>query len=499
MKDKKNAGVSLSCKTSYYGRLRLLLFMLTAVLVLCACRKDEKLPDNVLVDMQTSATSTPTPTPSPSPTPTPIIDMPKDRYDASKTPRSASDETEPEIRSFSDEVLTLNPFYAERASAKIRDLTQALLFKTDDEQNILAGIDQPTVAYECAVMDKDSDSSITSLFGITDKDVINNYKVFRVVLKKGITFADGSPVTAKDVLFSLETLTNSDYNGPFNLYDQDIYGLKSFREQIPMDRYRIAKAALEAGINPDGSINSSPDATTRELEDFWSYFDEAGISFAQDIIDYVNEHYGQNAYVQPFLSNSLTYAKVAADENLKVAYAFAIWGYLKSYDNSTGIMTDVIGNTYDLNNTSLTAAELFNAIFEYYGYDLDDQTGINYECPYGDKPFEKYVEEAYFKASGAVDQIAGVTSGVYKYPDGAERECVYFLVGNEQPLEDINFFVSPQSVYSGHERENILTGAGEYELESVDEAAGIVHLIANDSYMLGSPVKKHIDFVINNQ
>ncbi|MCR5684641.1 MAG: hypothetical protein K6G81_04360 [Lachnospiraceae bacterium] len=478
-----------------FYRLGLSVLLIAAALSVCACKKDTELTDNVLVNITNEATATPSP--SPSPTPTPVIDMPKERFDALQTKRSEEDETVPEIKNFSDEVLVLNPFYAERESALIRDMTQTALFAVDDEGNPKAGVDLPSIAYEYSFPDEYSgkEDASAALFGLTDTGIRDNYRVLRVVLKQGISFADSSPVTADDVIYSLETLSSAEYNGPFNLYDQGIYGIKSYHEQIPVDCYRIAKAALEAGINPDGSINASAEATTAELKAFWSYFDEAGVVFAQDIIDYVNEHYGQNAYVQPFLSNSLTYAKVAADESLKVAYAFAIWGYMKDYDNETRIMTDVIGNKYDLNKNGLTAKELFNVIFEYYGYDLDNQTGINYECPYGDKPFEKYVEEAYFNSSAAVDHIPGIKKDVYKYPDGAVRECVYILIGNEQPLQDINFFVVPKKVYEGHERENILIGAGQYQLESVDESAGIVHLVANDHYMLGSPVKKYIDFV----
>ena len=469
---------------------------LAAALLLCmccavttGCKKDEELPDNVLVKVTEPAT--PTPTPTPTPVPTPIIDRPDGRYDASAQPRSEEDETPEEI-GFDDEVMILNPFYADTELAKsIVAKTQVPLIYVDEQGKAQAGVEYPCAAYEYEFIDD------SSMFGQAGSLAGDDYRVLRVVLKEGINFCNGDQVTIDDVVYSAYVLANKNYDGPIEFKNTDIYGLSDYNTQISTERKEKAAKIKLYGINKDGTYPTVDGIQRSEQKEFWNCWNEAGEIFASDIIEFVNEKYGENAYVQAFLSNSLTWSKVAADESLKTAYAFAIWGYMKSFNARTMIMTDTFDNTYNLNETPLTNKELFDVIFKYYQYDLDDKTGINYECPIPGKHFEDYVEEVYLAKSPAVEVISGITTGAYRYPDYAMRGCVYFLVGKEVKPEDLNFYVVPRNVYLGQERINDLKGAGEYYLESISEEENTITLAANDDYMLGSPKKKYIKYVWN--
>lgn len=452
------------------------------VFALLGCNKEPEPDPDVLVKVTDPAT--PTSSPTPSPTPTPIIDVPKDRQDASS--RSPEDE-EPLRIPFTDEILVLNPFYADSDLAReIVDRTQARLFDVDENGEAQAGVDHPCVAYEYGFIDD------RSMFGDTADEAGDDYRVLRVVIKEGITFCDDNPVTASDVVYSAHVLGNKNYDGPETFYENDIYGLAGYRTQISEERRRQAQLIKAAGINEDGSYPDLPEVGLAEQKAFWDLWNEAGVAFANDIVDYVNDHYAQNAYVQAFLANSLTYAKVQTDESLRVAFAFAMWGYMKDFNAKTLVMTDTFDNVYNLDETPLTAEDLYNVIFRYYGYNLDDKTGVNYECPVAGKHFEDYIEEIYLTKGSRIDVISGIATGAYRYPDGSMRGCVYFLVGKDVKVADINLYVVPKHIYLGKEKLNDLKGAGEYSLEGFSEEDNTITLIANDSYMLGSPAPKYI-------
>ena len=465
------------------------LLLIMCCIAVSGCKKDEKLPDNVLVKITEPVS--PTPTPTPLPTPTPIIDRPEIRYDASVQPRKEDDEKPEEIR-FDDEVMILNPFYADTELAKsIVARTQAPLFSIDPQGKACAGVEYPCVAYEYEFIDD------RSMFGQAGREAGDDYRVLRVVLKEGIDFCTGDQVTIDDVVYSAYVLSDRNYDGPVEFRNNDIYGLEDYYTQISSERREKAAKIKLYGINKDGTYPNVDGISRSDQKEFWGCWNEAGERFATDIIKFVNDKYGENAYVQAFLSNSLTWSKVAADESLKTAYAFAIWGYMKSFNARTMIMTDTFDNTYNLNETSLTNKDLFNVIFKYYQYDLDDKTGINYECPVPGKHFEDYVEEIYLDKSPMVEYISGISTGAYRYPDFAMRGCVYFLVGKDVTPETLNFYVVPRNVYLGNERINDLKGAGEYYLDNISEEENTITLVANDNYMLGSPKKKYIKYIWN--
>ena len=468
---------------------------LLCIFIFTGCSGNKKPDGDVMV--QITEPAQPTSTPTPTPLPTPIIDRPQGRYDASVEARSAEDEQPVEI-GFDDEVMVLNPFYADSDLAdEIVAKTQAPLFYIDEKGQAQAGIEYPCVAYEYQFIDDDS------FFGNTAKAAKESgkkYKVLRVVLKEGINFSDGQPVTIDDVVYSAYVLGNHNYDGPQKYYENDIFGMNDYHTQVTAERIKKAETIKKAGINKDGTYPEIDGILLSEQKEFWGCWEEAGELFAKEIVNYVGEHYGSNAYVQAFLSNSLTWSRVSADESLKIAYAFAMWGYMKTYNSRTGIMTDTNGDTYDLNTTPLTYKDLYDVIFKYYQYDLDDKTGINYERPVqgnDEKRFEDYVEEVYLTKGQPVEVISGITTGAYRYDDMAMRGCVYFLIGEDVAPADINLYVVPKHIYLGRERVNELIGAGEYSLESVSESDNVITLVANDDYMLGSPKKKYIKYIWN--
>ena len=59
----------------------------------------------------------------------------------------------------------------------------------------------------------------------------NNETVYTFVLKNGIKYSDGHPLTMEDVLFNLYVYLDPVYTGSATIYSTDIKGLAAYRSQ----------------------------------------------------------------------------------------------------------------------------------------------------------------------------------------------------------------------------------------------------------------------------
>lgn len=104
----------------------------------------------------------------------------------------SSQEYNPEERPFSMSISTpdgvFNPFFSTSAyDSQIAGMTQIGMLSTDYLGNIVCGENEPTVVKE---YDIDSKSQ-------------PGYTNYSFLIKNGIKFSDGHPLTIKDVLFNL--------------------------------------------------------------------------------------------------------------------------------------------------------------------------------------------------------------------------------------------------------------------------------------------------------
>jgi len=198
-------------------KLLALLLCMTMILSLAACGK-KKDPEDT--------TSTVAPTDTAGGEKSEVKpDVPEGRRDAS-TPRSAANENNP----FVIAELTLDgkfsPFFGtSNPDRTVYSKTQATLITNNELAEPVAGIDQPTIAWDFEMTTSDDQSKST-------------YKFW---LKNGITFSDGHVVNADDVLFSLYTLLDPKYDGSSTLYSMNIEGLKAYQTQIADESSADAK------------------------------------------------------------------------------------------------------------------------------------------------------------------------------------------------------------------------------------------------------------------
>ena len=112
-----------------------------------------------------------------------------------------------------------NPFYATSGTdMDVVGLTQIGMLSTDDDGNPQAGDDLPTVV-------KDFSYVINDLGGD------NKETVYTFVIKNGLKFSDGEPLTINDVFFNLYEYLDIAYTGSSTMYSIKIKGLSNYRTQ----------------------------------------------------------------------------------------------------------------------------------------------------------------------------------------------------------------------------------------------------------------------------
>ncbi len=112
-----------------------------------------------------------------------------------------------------------NPFFSTTsADASVVSLTQMgmLTYGYENEEVVVAYGDKE------AVVVKDY---------IEQRDPVNDTTTYTFVLKNGIKFSDGHPLTMEDVLFNLYVYLDPVYTGSSTMYSTDIVGLQDYRTQ----------------------------------------------------------------------------------------------------------------------------------------------------------------------------------------------------------------------------------------------------------------------------
>ena len=427
-----------------------------------------------------------------------VGDYPDNRYDATATPRTGANATNPLVISTSTLDGKFSPFFATSAyDTAIEGYTQLGLLYLDKMGAVQAGKEFPSLAYSYN----------------QEVSADNSTSTYTIVLKNGILFSDGQPVTMKDVLFNIYVLCDPLYDGSSTFYTLKVQGLNEYRLQTSAETLGVADAIIAAGIATaeDGTMvmNPAEGATAEQQAAFWAYLDQAGEIFAQEIVDYVMNNYGSDEYVQENFDAALTFEQVKADPTLTTAYGMAMWGFGASADGAT--FTDALGNVYTYGTDEMTAATYWANIIGSYGYDLSD-AGINYEKA-GDNNIEDYVRNLYIANEGGIEggvaSISGITTGKTTGDDGVERDYLQIVCNGVDPtaIFKMGIEVAPCHYYTEgftgevnefgvalnnadfiqvlKDKNDAPMGAGPYKFDEYKD--NVVYYTANDSYLMGSP------------
>ncbi|MDR3319315.1 MAG: ABC transporter substrate-binding protein [Clostridiales bacterium] len=187
------------------------------------------------------------------------------------------DPVRPDVFVIATDVLDglFNPFFSTNANdVTIGGMTQLSLLSSDKDGNLSYGDEEACIVKDFSQSVTDNRTAQEKLDAAKDnfKPAADYYEryytTYDFILKNGINFSDGSPLTIKDVLFNYYVYLDPSYTGSTTLYSVNIKGLKAYRSQ-----------KLEEG----------------EQDGFDTYFDQKVDTRIKGILSYVRNEYISDA------------------------------------------------------------------------------------------------------------------------------------------------------------------------------------------------------------
>ena len=423
-------------------------------------------------------------------------------------PTASTTET-PLVVAYSPFSAKFSPFYADTAyDQDVVSMTQIGLMTTDRMGGVIFNaIDGETVPYNGTdyLYKGTADLSV-------NYDEASDTTIYTAKLRAGMKFSDGVEVTADDVIFTYYTYLDPAYVGSTSLSSYDIVGLQNYRTQTSDEVYakyaEMAKKIFAAG---DKGYVANDDYSEELYNAYWGLVKDNWTAVCQGIVDYVNSKYGVDDYVNRV--GKTTYAEVAENEGLKMAYGMAMWGFGKLTED--GFKT-AAGDVYDLVETFPTIEDYYKSTYAAYEGDCEaffdtEKTGneagsvheladANFIGTYGPK------DEG--MGGQGVPNIAGIKK-LDKYTvevtvKGFSAPAIYSILGvNITPLH----YYGDESKYDydnnkfGFDFGDLSTqkakltnpmGAGPYKFVKYENK--VVFFEANENYFRGCPKIKYVQF-----
>ncbi len=257
--------------------------------------------------------------------------------------------------------LKFSPFFAETAyDMDIVGMTQLSLLTTDRVGGIIYNsIRGETVSYNGTPYKYTGISDIK----VNQEDDKTTYKI---TLKKGVKFSDGTEMTADDIIFNYYVYLDPSYVGATTLSSYKIIGLKNYLTQTSDEVYKkyeqYTTDIFKAGADHKWSANDS--WTEAVQTSYWNTLKEVWMEDIQAIIDHCLENYLED--YAALLDK--TPDEIKDNEGLRVAFGMLTWGY-GDLDESGNFVTAVNGKSYDLKSSYPTLEDYYNECYTSYGGD----------------------------------------------------------------------------------------------------------------------------------
>ena len=134
-----------------------------------------------------------------------------------------------------------NPFYATAgADMDVVGLTQISMLSTDNQGYPVAGEDYATVALDFEEQTRTSGNT--------------TYTDYYFVIKNGLKFSDGVPLTMNDVMFNIYEYLDPVYTGSSTMYSTDILGLTAYRTQTNYSDNSQAESQITNEANASAQL-----------------------------------------------------------------------------------------------------------------------------------------------------------------------------------------------------------------------------------------------------
>ena len=375
-----------------------------------------------------------------------------------KKDNQTEDENTPLVVGYAPFNEKFSPFFSESAyDQDVWVMTSLGLLNSDRQgQIIMNGIEGETHAYN---------GTDYTYYGPADCEIVENADGtvdYNFTMRDDIVFSDGEKVTIDDVIFSMYVLCDPTYDGNSTLYAVPIQGMAAYRSGMTT----LAKALAAAGRDNADFTYWTEEQQTK----FWDNFDKGLVPFAQGIVDACVE------------------AGAAAEGD--VAAAAAAWGFSGEAKTVEDLALE-IGNQYGWS---------FSAMEKEVG-NSDALSAMMDEDVYNDYP------TIGVKTGDSAANISGIKkTGDYSMTvtlDKVDATAIYQLGVTIAPLHyygdtslydyDNNQFGFPKGDLSSvRAKTTSPLGAGPYKYIKYED--GVVYFEANDSYFLGAPKTKYLNF-----
>ena len=375
-----------------------------------------------------------------------------------KTDDQTKDDTTPLVVGYAPFNEKFSPFFSESAyDQDVWVMTSLGLLNSDRQgQIIMNGIEGETHAYN---------GTDYTYYGPADCEIVENADGtvdYNFTMRDDIVFSDGEKVTIDDVIFSMYVLCDPTYDGNSTLYAVPIQGMAAYRSGMTT----LAKAIAAAGRDNADFTYWTEEQQTK----FWDNFDKGLVPFTQGIVDACVE-------------------AGAADEG-DVAAAGAAWGFSGEAKTVEDLALE-IGEQYGWS---------FSAMEKEVG-NSDALSAMMDEDVYNDYP------TIGVKTGDSAANISGIKkTGDYSMTvtlDKVDATAIYQLGVTIAPMHyygdpslydyDNNQFGFPKGDLSSvRAKTTVPMGAGPYKYIKYED--GVVYFEANDSYFLGAPKTKYLNF-----
>lgn len=375
-----------------------------------------------------------------------------------KKDNQTEDENTPLVVGYAPFNEKFSPFFSETEYDKdVWIMTSLGLLNSDRQgQIIMKGIEGETHAYN---------GTDYTYYGPADCEIVENADGtvdYNFTMRDDIVFSDGEKVTIDDVIFSMYVLCDPTYDGNSTLYAVPIQGMAAYRSGMTT----LAKALAAAGRDNADFTYWTEDQQTK----FWDNFDKGLVPFTQGIVDACVE------------------AGAAAEGD--VAAAGAAWGFSGEAKTVEDLALE-IGNQYGWS---------FSAMEKEVGKS-DALSAMMDEDVYADYP------TIGVKTGDSAANISGIKkTGDYSMTvtlDKVDATAIYQLGVTIAPMHyygdpslydyDNNQFGFPKGDLSSvRAKTTVPMGAGPYKYIKYED--GVVYFEANDSYFLGAPKTKYLNF-----
>ena len=375
-----------------------------------------------------------------------------------KTDDQTKDENTPLVVGYAAFNEKFSPFFSETEyDQDVWVMTSLGLLNSDRQgQIIMNGIEGETHAYN---------GTDYTYYGPADCEIVENADGtvdYNFTMRDDIVFSDGEKVTIDDVIFSMYVLCDPTYDGNSTLYAVPIQGMAAYRSGMTT----LAKAIAAAGRDNADFTYWTEEQQTK----FWDNFDKGLVPFTQGIVDACVE------------------AGAAAEGD--VAAAGAAWGFSGEAKTVEDLALE-IGNQYGWS---------FSAMEKEVG-NSDALSAMMDEDVYTDYP------TIGVKTGDSAANISGIKkTGDYSMTvtlDKVDATAIYQLGVTIAPMHyygdpslydyDNNQFGFPKGDLSSvRAKTTSPMGAGPYKYIKYED--GVVYFEANDSYFLGAPKTKYLNF-----